>query len=171
MKHRSAFQLRFQGSRMPRYRELPGLELYKDQIVELTNQYLAPFFPRGEALTDTMVNNYVKLKVIAPPVKKRYSREQLSQLMLVCLLKKVLSIAEVRQLLVLQRENRTPEAAYDEICDKLEQELQLICSGEDAGAVPLGGSLMDHAVCSFVHKLAFEMMLMEQVQHPSSEAQ
>ena len=171
MEQKPSLQECFPGARMPRYQELPTLELYKDQIVELTNRYLSPFFPRGEALTDTMVNNYVKLKVIAPPVKKRYSREQLSQLMLVCLLKKVLSIAEVRQLLELQRQNGSAQAAYDELCEKLEQELELVCCDAATRTAPPGGSLMDHAVCSFVHKLAFERMLMEHMSGNDGRAQ
>lgn len=143
---------------LPRFRELPDLELYKDQVVELVNRTLAPFFPREAALTDTMVNNYVKLRVIAPPVRKRYAREQLAQLMLVCLLKRVLSIAQLRQLLELQRSGGSVERAYDQFCGALEQAL----AGMDRSSPPvesLEAGLTRHAVRAFVCKLAFEELL------------
>lgn len=146
---------------LPRYEELPALELYKDQIVELTGQYLAPFFLEDAPLTNTMVNNYVKLKVIVPPVKKRYQREQLAQLILTCLLKKVLSIAEVRQLLVLCTREASIREAYDYFCDELEQAIKIICQGgqpRDTGRTP-EERLLNHASCAFVHKLYFERAL------------
>lgn len=148
-----------ENPRVPRYRELPPLELYKDQVVELVNAELAPFFPSGEALTDTMVNNYVKLKVITPPVKKRYSRDQLAQLVLVCLLKRVLSIAQLRRLLELQRLSGSVEHSYDELCESLERELH-VASGALSGEGEKG--LVNHAASAFAHKMAFERLLAQE---------
>lgn len=148
-------------ARLPRYRELPALELYKDQVVELVNQGLAPFFPGEAALTDTMVNNYVKLRVIAPPVRKRYDRQQLAQLMQVCLLKRVLSIAQLRQLLELQRTGGTVEHSYDDFCALLEGTLRnLLPRGEQEERREEG--LTRQAVSALACKLAFEDLLSRQ---------
>ncbi|MCD8189146.1 MAG: DUF1836 domain-containing protein [Clostridiales bacterium] len=167
MEPNQAFAQSLREASLPRYSQLPTLELYKDQLVELTNGYLAPFFLGETAVTDTMVNNYVKLKVIAPPVKKRYRREQLAQLILTCLLKKVLSIAEVRQLLAVQVQEDAIEAGYDYFCQRMEQAVRAV--GGDSGLwQPAEGdsspreALLDHAICSFVHKLYFERILAEQ---------
>ncbi len=151
-------------NRLPRYNELPALELYKEQIVELTNGYLAPFYLNDKALTDTMVNNYVKLKVIAPPIKKRYRREQLAQLILTCLLKKVLSIAEVRQLLASASADGSIQTSYDYVCQELEQALKILSGGNSVSAEELSPQheLLDHAIWSFVHKLFFELSLAEE---------
>ena len=147
------------GVHMPRFRELPALELYKDQVVELVNQSLAPFFPGELALTDTMVNNYVKLRVITAPVRKRYSREQLAQLILVCLLKRVLSIAQLRQLLELQRAGGSVERAYDGFCALLEEELQQVWARREQEERREEG-LTRRAVSAFACKLAFEDLLL-----------
>lgn len=158
-----AFAQDLREASLPRYSQLPTLDLYKDQLVELANGYLAPFFPGEKAVTDTMANNYVKLKVIAPPVKKRYRREQLAQLILTCLLKKVLSIAEVRQLLAAQTQVDTLEAGYDYFCQRMEQAVRAV--GGDSGLWQQADddspqkALLDHAICSFVHKLYFERIL------------
>ncbi|MCD8353118.1 MAG: DUF1836 domain-containing protein [Clostridiales bacterium] len=160
-----SFAQRLQEASLPRYSQLPTLELYKDQLVELTNGYLSPFFLGETAVTDTMVNNYVKLKVIVPPVKKRYRREQLAQLILTCLLKKVLSIAEVRQLLAVQNRDGSIEAGYDYFCQQMEQAVRTV-GGNGLWQPSEGDStpqeaLLNHAICSFVHKLYFEMILAE----------
>lgn len=141
--------------RLPRYRELPPLELYKDQVVELVNSILSPLLPGGEVLTDTMVNNYVKLKVIPPPKRKRYAREQLAQLLEVCLLKRVLSIAQLRQLLEQQRGGEGVACGYDALCSDLEAQL-----GQVWNPVPRQAPVV-HAVGALVHKLAFEFLSSE----------
>ena len=60
-----------------------------------------------------MINNYVKLKVLPPPVKKRYTRDHLCQLILICLLKQVLSLPEIQRLIAAQLETRDVRAMYD----------------------------------------------------------
>lgn len=158
MTEKTGFYRRCALVRMPRYRELPALELYKDQVVELVNQNLSAFFPEEAALTDTMVNNYVKLRVIAPPVRKRYSREQLAQLMQVCLLKRVLSIAQLRQLLELQRSGGSVEGSYDSFCCMLEGALQDLLP-QDHPEEQREEGLTRQAVSAFACKLAFEDLL------------
>lgn len=161
------FCQRMQENRLPRYDELPALELYKDQVVEVVNRYLAAFYLTENPVTDTMVNNYVKLKVIAPPVKKRYRREQMAQLILVCLLKKVLSIAEIRQLLDCQAREGGLQSAYNYFCEELERTVQAVSGKapvpdpEQAETKPRV-KLMNHAIYSFVHKLYFELELAAQ---------
>ena len=60
--------------RLPRWNALPDLELYMDQVLSLMERYLGnyPGFDR-KGLTAAMVNNYVKLGVMPPPVKKKYT--------------------------------------------------------------------------------------------------
>lgn len=105
-----------------------------------------------------MVNNYVKLRVIAPPVRKRYSRDQLAQLVLVCLLKRVLSIAQLRQLLELQRSLGSVERSYDGFCEVLEQALGQVSAPRREEESPEAG-LTRCAVNALACKLAFEQLL------------
>lgn len=162
MEQLQSFCQRMQENPLPRYDELPVLELYKDQVVELVNRYLAAFYFTEKPVTDTMVNNYVKLKVIAPPVKKRYRREQMAQLILICLLKRVLSIAEVRQLLNYQTQKGEIQSTYNYFCEELERAIQII-SGEISAHEETEDKtrikLIDYAIYSFVHKLYFELEL------------
>lgn len=119
--------------RCPRYQQWPNIGLYRDQVMEELNRYVAPFFPAGDEppVTPAMVNNYVKLKLISPPVKKRYNREQLAQLYCICLLKQVFSIAEIRSLLEIQTRSYPFPVAYDYFCTELENALQATFSTRD----------------------------------------
>ena len=46
-----------------------------------------------------MINNYVKQGALPPPQKKRYSREHLAKLLVICLLKTSLPILTIHQLM------------------------------------------------------------------------
>ena len=87
---------------LPLWEELPALELYMDQVLFLLNQYLG-FLPQetdGEkVITPAMINNYVKMKIIPAPVKKRYTRVHLAYLIMVCTMKHSLNIAYVQKMI------------------------------------------------------------------------
>lgn len=88
----------------PRYEELPKIDIYMDQLIILLEEYLAPFEIPGEetTLTATMVNNYVKLKVIHPPKNKKYSKSHIMYLLVLGILKNVLSISDIGALIKMQ---------------------------------------------------------------------
>ena len=62
---------------VPRWDEIPGIDLYMDQVLSYIEEYL-PFYTSDDSneslITKTMINNYVKQEIIAPPVKKKYTR-------------------------------------------------------------------------------------------------
>ena len=101
---------------LPTWDMLPGIDLYMDQVIVLLTQYLN-FLPRedgGENVTTpAMINNYVKMKVLPPPVKKRYSRVHLAYLIIVCMLKQTLGIAMVQQILPCDASEEKVHAVYD----------------------------------------------------------
>ena len=85
---------------LPRYEQLPDIGLYMDQVIALTDRSLESLFGQdASVLTASMVNNYVKQRLLLPPVKKRYSRKHVACLIVICTLKQVLSIPEISVLL------------------------------------------------------------------------
>lgn len=79
---------------------LPELELYMDQVLTFMNRQLEPFSPDGERmLTPSMINNYVKDGVLPRPERKKYSRDHLGMLLMICSLKTVLSLPEIAEIL------------------------------------------------------------------------
>lgn len=87
---------------MPAWDELPDLELYMDQVITLITKYLGGFSKVTEnekIITSSMINNYVKLGTIPPPIKKRYSRIHLAYLLMVCTLKQTLDMSTIHKLI------------------------------------------------------------------------
>ncbi|HRX58708.1 MAG TPA: DUF1836 domain-containing protein [Eubacteriales bacterium] len=88
--------------RLPDWDELPKIKLYMDQVIGLITQYLGFFVydPTEEKLlTPSMVNNYVKMRLLPPPVKKKYGRKHIALLIMICTFKQSLSMAAVEQML------------------------------------------------------------------------
>ena len=121
--------------RCPRYEDFPAIPLYKDQVVSFLTQAVAPFYDGEQApVTAAMINNYVKLRILPPPVKKRYNRTHLCHLIIICLLKQVVSISEIRALLAIQTQSYPFPKAYDYFCTELEKALWAAFSTRDFSA-------------------------------------
>ena len=84
--------------RLPQWDALPDFGLYMDQVIVLTEKALCDVLPAGE-LTKSMVNNYVKVGLIPRPVGKKYEREHLAMLLMICILKQAMSMEEISSLM------------------------------------------------------------------------
>ena len=126
--------------RLPRYNELPDVGLYLEQTVKYINQCIAPL---GCApITNSMVSNYVKKKVISGPIKKQYYADQLAHLMVITIVKSVLSLENICKLFHMQKEVYTNQVAYDYFCSELENML-LYSFGVRDEVKQIGSSLSD----------------------------
>ncbi|MBR4942216.1 MAG: DUF1836 domain-containing protein [Clostridia bacterium] len=88
--------------RLPSWNEIPDIGLYMDQVIRLITQYLDYYPPElkdGKYITATTVNNYVRMKIMPEPVKKKYYRIHIGYLIMICTLKHSLSIAMVQKLI------------------------------------------------------------------------
>ncbi|MDD3429778.1 MAG: DUF1836 domain-containing protein [Oscillospiraceae bacterium] len=110
----------------PRFLELAPVDLYLDQVLYVLNSTLQPLCEDGEPtiITAPMVNNYVKHNLLTPPLRKRYNREQLSALFVICILKRVFSITEIRHLLYTQSLTYPRDVAYDYFCCEFENAIR-----------------------------------------------
>ena len=81
--------------------EIPGIDLYVDQIINLVADKQKEGSPRflEKQLTKTMINNYSKDGVITPVKGKKYTKEQILQILTVFSLKSTLSIGEIKRML------------------------------------------------------------------------
>lgn len=94
--------------------EMPDFEIYSDQLVTIVNKELS--FLNIE-ITQSMVNNYVKHKVMPLPIKKRYGQSHIAYLILISLLKATFSMEEIK----LYLEKYPPKTNYDTFCDIFER--------------------------------------------------
>lgn len=82
------------------YESLPDMNLYMEQVIGYLERQLQVFQTTSldKQITPSMINNYVKSKVLPSPIGKKYSREHLAKIEEICTLKQVLSIQEVKQI-------------------------------------------------------------------------
>ena len=80
--------------------DVPQLDLYMDQVLSLFDQHLSADKrnPSDKLLTKTMVNNYVKEGLMTPVRGKKYTRQQIMQLLCVYHLKQNLRLSDVKAL-------------------------------------------------------------------------
>lgn len=129
----SAFASRLRSCRPVVWEQIPDLGLYMDQVITyLERQYKGLYQPGERILTPAMVNNYVKLGLVSRPVAKKYGRDQLAQLLMICVLKQCVSAVEMRLLLALP-EGRTVQALYLDFC---RQQNEAFASLADALPLP-----------------------------------
>ena len=89
---------------LPKYKELPGVALYMEQVLSYINGLLTSLSPsEAKPLTSFMVNNYVKAKLIDEPSKKKYSKEQIGYLIAITLMKTTVSMSEMGVLIDLDQ--------------------------------------------------------------------
>lgn len=79
---------------LPKIEEMPDFGLYMDQVIT----YMQRKYP-ANPLTKTMINNYTKDKILFPSIKKKYSREHLMLLSIIQILKRTLSLPEIKVIL------------------------------------------------------------------------
>ena len=117
----------------PRFSELPEIELYIDQLVSILQKYLSIFSKDKEVpvITPSMINNYVKQHIVAPPIKKKYNREHIAHFMVICILKKSMSISEIGESMKIMLKKYSVEDAYNMFCEELEKALRYTFKPED----------------------------------------
>ena len=108
---RSRIESAIEAFRLPAYQEIPDVGLYLEQTAKYLSDCLAPV--QNTPVTGSMISNYVKKGLIAKPVRKQYSREQIAQLMFIAAAKSVLSIDDVHLMLTVQRQTYPSQIAYD----------------------------------------------------------
>lgn len=106
----------FSGYSLPYWEDLPDIELYMDQVISLIKKYLEILYKvtiSEKFITPSMINNYVKLKIIPPPVKKKYSKLHLAHLLVVCTLKQTLDMVTIQTILPPDLNEEEVKIAYN----------------------------------------------------------
>ncbi|MEG0077902.1 DUF1836 domain-containing protein [Anaerorhabdus sp.] len=110
---------------LPRWEELPDMDLYKDQVITLIEKYVGNLIEEDKILTPSMINNYVKWKMIpAPNRKKQYNRVHFGYLIAITILKQVMTIQEVKDGILFQANLTGTHRAYNFFCEEQEHALK-----------------------------------------------
>ena len=136
---------------IPRWEQLPSIDLYMDQVVAFIDESLGDFFActGTVSLTKSMVNNYVKAKIVDAPVNKKYPR--LSE--------------EIGKLIRLGISLENTDVTYDRFCEAVENAVRLVFRGEihiKEEVIPGRDNkyLMENFALSFASKMYVQCMFL-----------
>lgn len=112
----------FRVFHLPRYQEIPDVGLYLEQAAKYISGAVSPL---GDMpLTGSMISNYVKKGLIASPVKKQYSRDQIAYLIFIAVCKSVLSLDGLASFIRIQQQTYSLPKTYDYFVEEFESLLQ-----------------------------------------------
>ncbi|MDO4810761.1 MAG: DUF1836 domain-containing protein [Eubacteriales bacterium] len=104
---------------LPEWESIPDFGLYMDQITNLLEQYLnfIPSDEKNRMVTASAINNYVRLKIMPAPVKRKYDRTHIAYLIFILTLKQCLSISDVQKIIPPDLSEKQLQAAYRDYCE------------------------------------------------------
>ena len=146
---------------IPRWDEFPNIDLYIDQVVCVLENSLSEYIKsdndkNDKIITKTMINNYVKHKIIKPPINKKYNKEHIAYLFVIFILKQLYSISEIKKLIDLAIETSSPEQAYNKFCNELEKAIEQTFNGSnylEKNSLSHEQYILRNVVQSFANKL------------------
>lgn len=138
---------------------IPDIGLYMDQVITFITRMYEPLY--GDAtvgyLSSSMINNYVKSKLIPRPVGKKYSREQIAMLAMIVSLKQVSSMEDIRTMLT-PRDGRTIEELYSMFCERQQSVIADLLQAEENQNCDLPPA-MNFAIVASGYRAGCEAML------------
>lgn len=105
---------------LPEWDSIPNFGLYMDQVISLLEEYLSfiPCDEKNKFVTASTINNYVRLKVMPAPVKRKYYRSHIAYLIFILVLKQTLSINDVQKLVPPDISDEQIRDVYSSYCEK-----------------------------------------------------
>lgn len=108
---------------LPKWEQLPDLDLYLDQLLLYTNKTTNFGSPAiQKEVTASMINNYVKHGYLAKPIKKKYEKQKVARLIAVTILKNAFPIQAIAQVLSQLQEKSNSQVLYDTFVDYWNEE-------------------------------------------------
>lgn len=170
----------FRTRRPDSWEHVPDIGLYMDQVVGYLNDQLAPFGRDRDAavLTPSMVNNYVKFSYVSRPTRKRYSREQIAVLYLLCSMKQTLPIPDAAALieqLTASEKNGSIEAVYRSFIAEQAEEAQRVAAevlkAKEGGREELMQTALKLTLRAEAMRLTAERMISDAIEQDKTETQ
>ena len=115
---------------LPEYSDIPNGIKMEDSI-NYINSVLVNFNnSEGTQVTNYMINNYVKAKIINAPVDKTYSKEEIAYTIFISLLKNSASLRNIASLIAIDKDYTEDKNELYDFCKKLQEETNEIVTLE-----------------------------------------
>lgn len=108
----------------PLWKDLPESGLMSKEVVSYINEILSPLFLGEEVITQTMIQNYSKWKVLPKISGRKYFREQISILIIISVYKNIIDIAGLKSGVELQLKLVSIEEGYNDFATCLNRAVE-----------------------------------------------
>lgn len=138
---------------------IPDLGLYMDQVITFITRMYEPLYGAAAEgyLSPSMINNYVKSKLIPRPEGKKYNREQIAMLAMIVALKQVATMEDIRIMLT-PVDGMTLEQLYTLFCERQQQSIATLLDAKGSPDCDLPPA-MRFAIASSSYRAGCEAML------------
>ncbi|MBO4904942.1 MAG: DUF1836 domain-containing protein [Lachnospiraceae bacterium] len=129
---------------LPSWNEIPNIGLYMEQVIILLKEYLdylPPELKDEQIITAATINNYVRTRIMPEPVKKKYYREHIAYLVMICTMKQILPIAVVTSIIPMNIPVDEVERIYGRYSEKHRSTKQYFLNQIRL----IAGPILDHA--------------------------
>ena len=126
--------------RLPEWEEIPDFGLYMEQVITLLKEYLdylPPELKEEQFITAATINNYVRMKVMPEPVKRKYYRLHIAYLIIILTLKHSLSIALIQKIIPMGLSPEEVQEIYDAYAARHQQAAQYFMAQVRLAAGPI----------------------------------
>ena len=107
--------------KLPAWDSLPDFGLYMDQMTSYADRCFAGLLPPEQhMITSAMINNYVKSGLMDRPQGKKYGRDSIGQMLMICILKQTTAM-DALKLLLHRADGTTAEQLYHVFCTTQER--------------------------------------------------
>ena len=167
---------------LPAWDSIPDIGLYMDQVVLLLKQalgfVLTPSDVKDKPLTASTINNYVRLRVMPAPVKKKYYRRHIAYLVMILTLKQSISIQSIQKILPLDVSESEIQTIYSDyvltfhqvsllFTEQIRNSAQNILTPGSTDENAVGNLVMQAALSSGFSKIMTEKIIALQGSDPS----
>ena len=107
--------------RLPSWNDIPNIGLYMEQVIILLKEYLdylPPELKDEQIITAATINNYVRTKIMPEPVKKKYYRQHIAYLVMICTMKQILPIAVISKIIPMNISLEEIERRYERYSER-----------------------------------------------------
>ncbi len=130
--------------KLPSWDDIPDIGLYMEQVIILLKEYLdylPPELKDEQIITAPTINNYVRTKIMPEPVKKKYYREHIAYLVMICTMKQILPIAVISRIIPMDISTDEVKSIYDRYVERHKSTIQYFLKQIRLVA----GPILDHA--------------------------
>lgn len=142
---------------------IPDIDLYMDQVISyMEKQHVGFSVDSDESITPAMINNYIKSGVIERTKGKKYTKEHIAQLTVLCLLKQILPISDAGVLLKNELLSCDTEKFYTSYIGEMKKQADNVVTAienrEDESIIDMA---LQFAILSYIYRLMCKKLVVK----------